>query len=41
MVALGADNLPTQVPRLTPETEAEQADFDRGKALYEAKRAAR
>jgi acyl-CoA hydrolase len=41
MVALGEDNQPEAVPRLTPETEEEQADFARGKALYEAKRAAR
>jgi len=41
MVALDEDNQPTAVPRLTPETEAEQADFARGKAMYEAKRAAR
>ncbi len=41
MVALGADNKPVTVPRLTPETEAEKADFEKGKALYEAKRNAR
>ena len=41
MVALGEDNHPAAVPRLTPETEEERADFERGKALYEAKRAAR
>jgi acyl-CoA hydrolase len=41
MVALGEDNQPTAVPRLLPETAEEQADFERGKALYEAKRTAR
>jgi acyl-CoA hydrolase len=41
MVALGEDNQPTAVPRLLPETAGEQADYERGKALYEAKRTAR
>lgn len=41
MVALSEDNRPAEVPRLIPETEEEKADFDKGKALYEAKRAAR
>lgn len=41
MVALGADNRPAEVPRLTPETEEERADFKKGRAHYEAKRAAR
>ena len=41
MVALGEDNQPVEVPRLTPETQEETADFAKGKALYEAKRAAR
>ncbi|HPJ02876.1 MAG TPA: acyl-CoA thioesterase [Candidatus Limiplasma sp.] len=41
MVALGEDNNPVQVPRLAPETEAEITDYETGKALYEAKKAAR
>jgi len=41
MVALGDDNKPTRVPRLRAETPEEQADLAKGKALYEAKRAAR
>jgi acyl-CoA hydrolase len=41
MVALDSDNQPTTVPRLTPETKEETEDFAKGKALYEAKRAAR
>ena len=41
LVALGEDNRPAEVPRLTPETEEETADFAKGKALYEAKQAGR
>ena len=41
LVALGENNRPTEVPRLTPETPEETADFEKGKALYEAKKAAR
>ena len=41
MVALGEDNRPTEVPRLTPETAEETDDFAKGKALYEARRSAR
>ncbi|MFH1879390.1 MAG: acyl-CoA thioesterase [Bacillota bacterium] len=41
MVALGADSNPMEVPRLTPETKDEKADFEKGKTMYEAKRAAR
>jgi acyl-CoA hydrolase len=41
MVALDADNQPVQVPRLAPETQEEQADFSRGKALYDVKHAVR
>ena len=41
MVALDEDSQPVEVPRLTPETPEESAGFDRGKALYEARRAAR
>ncbi len=41
MVALGTDNRPVPVPRLVPETDAEKAEYERGKTLYEAKRNAR
>jgi acyl-CoA hydrolase len=41
MVALSEDNRPAEVPRLTPETAEETADFAKGKALYKARRAAR
>ena len=41
MVALGEDNQPAAVARLRPETPEEIADFAKGKALYEAKKAAR
>lgn len=41
MVALNDKNQPTEVPRLALETEEERADFEKGKAMYEAKRAAR
>lgn len=41
LVALGEDNSPAAVPRLTPETEEEKAAFAKGKALYEAKKVAR
>ncbi|MBN1777506.1 MAG: acyl-CoA thioesterase [Clostridiales bacterium] len=41
LVALGADNRPAEVPRLVPETPEETADLEKGKALYEARKAAR
>lgn len=41
MVALDGDNHPAEAPRLLPETGEERADFERGRALYEAKRASR
>ncbi len=41
MVALSEDNQPAPVPKLIPETDAEKADFEIGKALYEAKKQAR
>ncbi len=41
LVALGEDQNPVQVPRLTPETEKETADYAVGEALYAAKKAAR
>jgi len=41
MVALGEDNRPAVVPRLTLETAEEAKDFETGKALYEAKKKAR
>ncbi len=41
MVALDEHNRPAEVPRLLAETTEEQADFQKGKALYETKRAAR
>ena len=41
LVALGEDQNPVPVPRLTPETPEETADYAIGETLYEAKKEAR